>query len=66
VANVSDLKGEPRRRERDLGPILAGSKTLNRLELGDPATAALDRYQKIVLSPEKVDRWRVEMFVQHA
>ena len=66
VAKVSDLSGEHRRRERDLGHILASSKTLNRLEHGRPETAANDRYKKLVLQPQRVDRWLVDMFLQHA
>jgi hypothetical protein len=41
-----DLTGDKRERARDKGHPLAGSSTLNRLELATPKTAATDRYKK--------------------
>ncbi|MCG8371545.1 MAG: transposase, partial [Proteobacteria bacterium] len=51
-----DLTGEARERERDRGYPLAGSSTLNRLELGTPAAAAADRYKRISADPAALDR----------
>jgi hypothetical protein len=51
-----DLTGERRERERDRGYPLAGSSTLNRLELSTPESAAGDRYKR---SPRTPLRWIV-------
>ena len=58
-----DVTGEWRARERDRGHALAGSSTLNRLELGTPEAAATHRYQKIVANCEAIDALLVELFV---
>ena len=58
-----DVTGESRARERDRGHPLAGSSTLNRLELGTPEAAATHRYQKIVANCEAIDALLVELFV---
>ena len=58
-----DVTGEARVRERDRGHPLAGSSTLNRLELGTPEAAATHRYQKIVADPEAIDALLVELFL---
>ena len=50
-----DLTGQSRRRERDRGHALAGSSTLNRLELGTLLEADEDRYKKVVASTEQID-----------
>ena len=52
-----DLTGAERLRERDRGKPLAGKSTLNRLELAPAWADANSRYQKIVVDPEKVDRF---------
>jgi len=57
-----DLTGEGRDRERDRGYPLAGSSTLNRLELGTPEAAASDRYKKIAADPAALDRLLVDLF----
>ena len=49
-----DLSGERRVRERDRGHPLAGSSTLNRLELGTPEQARQDRYKRIVADTERI------------
>ena len=43
LVGKSDVTGERRVRDRDKGCPLAGSSTLNRLELSDPASAAGSR-----------------------
>ena len=58
-----DPKGRGRR-ERDRGHGLAGSRTLNRLELSVPAAAAGDRYRRIGLNHEAVDRLLVDVFLE--
>ncbi len=60
----SDLKGVNRVRARDRGCPLAGSSTLNRLELGGAEAAASDRYKRIAADPLAMDRLLVEMFVE--
>ena len=59
-----DLTGEGRERERDRGYPLAGSSTLNRLELGTPEAAAVDRYKKIAADPAALDRLLVDLFLE--
>jgi len=58
-----DLLGA-RRGERDRGHGLAGSRTLNRLELSRPETAGRDRYRRISLDHEAVDRLFVDVFLE--
>ena len=57
------LDGQSRRRERDRGYALAGSSTLNRLELGTPLEADEDRYKKVVASTEQIDDLLVDLFL---
>ena len=59
-----DLTGEHRERARDQGYPLAGSSTLNRLELGTPGSAAGDRYKKIAADPQALDRLLVDLFLE--
>lgn len=59
-----DLTGKDRERERDKGRPLAGSSTLNRLELTTPESAAADRYKKIAADPASLDRLLVEVFIE--
>lgn len=59
-----DLTGEDRERKRDQGHPLAGSSTLNRLELTTPQTAASDRYKKIAADPESFDRLLVDLLIE--
>ena len=63
AAGCADVTGEHRERERDRGHALAGSSTLNRLELGDPATAKCDRYKKIVADGGMIDTLLVDLFL---
>jgi hypothetical protein len=59
-----DLTGEDRERERDRGYPLAGSSTLNRLELSTPDSAAGDRYKKIAADPQALDHLLVDLFLE--
>ena len=60
-----DPEGRDRLHRRDRGKALAGTSTLNRLELGSPGSIpANDSYKKIVIDPLKAERYFVEMFLQ--
>lgn len=59
-----DLTGEARERERDRGYPLAGSSTLNRLELTTPQSAAGDRYKRIAADASELDRLLVDLFLE--
>ncbi len=63
VVGKRDPTGEKRVRERDRGKPLAGKSTLNRLEWGVLDEASEDRYRRIAVSPEAVDRFFVEVFL---
>src|SRR5512136_2062172 len=65
LVGKADPEGRDRVREQDKGKALAGKSTLNRLELtpSDP-TAAEQRYKKIIMKPEKIDRLFVDVFLQ--
>jgi hypothetical protein len=56
--------GNSRARERDQGKALAGKSTLNRLELTKAEVQDDERYKKIVIDTEAVDRMLVEVFLQ--
>ena len=60
----ADVTGQSRLRERDRGHPLAGSSTLNRLELGTPEQAEKDRYKRIVADPERLDALLVDVFLE--
>ena len=51
----SDLTGAKRARARDREYALAGSSTLNRLEVGSPETARDHRYRKVAADEAKLD-----------
>ena len=59
-----DPSGESRARERDRGQALAGKSTLNRLELTEAAVKEKERYKKIALDLEAVDRLLVQIFLE--
>lgn len=59
-----DVTGADRNRARDRGHALAGSSTLNRLELSTSALAAADRYKKVAADPQALDRLMVDVFVE--
>jgi hypothetical protein len=60
VVGKADPTGSDRRQKQDRGKPLAGKSTLNRLEWG---AVTRDRYRKITVDPEAVDRFFVEVFV---
>ena len=64
LAGKEDLTGEERVRARDTGNPLAGKSTLNRLELTRATVAREERYKKIALDTEAVDRALVEVFLE--
>jgi len=64
LAEKADPSGESRARERDQGKALAGKSTLNRLELTGEVVSEEERYKKIVMDQEAVDRMLVEVFLQ--
>jgi hypothetical protein len=59
----SDPTGESRRRQRDRGKALAGKSTLNRLEWGCAESAAEDRYRRVAVDTDAVDRFFVDVFL---
>jgi hypothetical protein len=64
LAEKPDPTGESRARERDRGKALAGKSTLNRLELTKAAVEEKERYKKIALDLEAVDRLLVKIFLE--
>jgi hypothetical protein len=65
LVGKKDPEGQDRVRTQDKGKALAGKSTLNRLELtpADP-TAAEQRYKKIIMNTEAIDRLFVDAFLQ--
>ena len=63
VVGKQDPTGQRRCRERDRGKPLAGKNTLHRLEWGTLTEAQADRYRRIAVSPEAVDRFFVDVFL---
>jgi len=65
LVGKEDPEGERRVRQRDKGKAMAGKSTLNRLEL-TPAepTAEEQRYKKIIMKGEQIDRLFVDIFLQ--
>ena len=64
LVGKKDLVGAKRVRERDQGFPLAGSSTLNRLELGTAEHAKVDRYKRISADPAAMDRLFVDLFIE--
>lgn len=64
LAEKPDATGESRVRDRDRGKALAGKSTLNRLELTKAEVTAGERYKKIALDLEAVDRLLVAVFLE--
>ena len=64
LVGKADPTGEKRPRERDRGCPLAGSSTLNRLELGEPKDAAGDRYCRIAADAGALDDVLLDMFLE--
>jgi len=63
LVDKDDPNGEDRRRARDQGMALAGKSTLNRMELGAQQKGEQERYKKIILDDEAVDRLLVDIFL---
>jgi hypothetical protein len=59
----SDPTGEDRKRARDRGHALAGKSTLNRLEWGLAQSAPADRYRRVAVDTDAVERFFVEIFL---
>jgi hypothetical protein len=59
----ADPLGEKRHKASDRGKALAGKSTLNRLELTKADATSQERYKKIVMHEEKIDRWMVQVFI---
>ena len=64
ASGCADVTGERRRRARDREHALAGSSTLNRLELSVPGMAAGHRYKRIAADPAAIDALLVELFLE--
>ena len=64
IVGKEDPKGEHRRDQRDRGKALAGKSTLNRLELTEQEVSAGERYKKIAMDSDAVDRVPVDIFLQ--
>jgi hypothetical protein len=64
LADKPDPTGESRARKRDQGKALAGKSTLNRLELTQAQVKENERYKKIALHTEAVDRLLVDIFLE--
>jgi hypothetical protein len=63
MVGKSDPKGEHRYERQNRGKALAGKSTLNRLELTKANASAAERYKKIVMKPEAIDRMMVDQFL---
>jgi hypothetical protein len=64
IVGKEDPKGEHRREKRDRGKALAGKSTLNRLELTKKEVSPEERYKKIAVNTDAVDRVMVDVFLQ--
>ena len=64
LAEKADPTGESRARQRDQGKALAGKSTLNRLELTGAVVEEDERYKKVALDADAVDRMLVAVFLQ--
>lgn len=60
VVGKTDPTGQDRRQQQDRGKPLAGKSTLNRLEWG---MVTQDRYRKITVDTQAVDRFFVQAFL---
>lgn len=59
----ADPLGERRRQASDRGKALAGKCTLNRLELTEAEVSGQERYKKITMDGDEIDRWMVDAFL---
>ncbi len=63
AVDKADPLGTNRRQAGDWGKALAGKSTLNRLELTGAEVGDQERYKKIAMDGDKIDRWMVDAFV---
>jgi len=64
LSGKRDPLGTDRRQASDRGKPLAGKSTLHRLEWGLASQAKTDRYRRIALDTEAVDRLLVDLFLE--
>jgi hypothetical protein len=64
LAGKRDPEGHDRRMERDQGKPLAGKSTLNRLELTKANVGQQERYCKIGMDTDAIDRLLVDIFLE--
>jgi hypothetical protein len=64
VVGKSDPTGQGRKKESDRGKALAGKSTLNRLELTLAGATSAQRYKKIEMDAQAVEKYFVEVFLQ--
>jgi len=63
AVDKADPLGTNRRQAPDRGKALAGKSTLNRLELTGAEVSGQERYRKIAMDGDQIDRWMVDAFV---
>jgi hypothetical protein len=64
LVGKEDPEGNDRVRPQDRGKAMAGKSTLNRMELTSAQATASERYKKIIMKPEDIDRHFVTVFLQ--
>ena len=64
LVGKEDPEGNDRLRPQDKGKAMAGKSTLNRMELTSAQATASERYKKIIMKPEDIDRHFVTVFLQ--
>jgi hypothetical protein len=64
LVGKGDPEGNDRVRPQDKGKAMAGKSTLNRMELTSAQATASERYKKIIMKPEDIDRHFVTVFLQ--
>jgi len=64
LADTKDITGQSRKHERDKGIPLAGSSTLNRLELSVETDPQHDRYKKFAVNNEAVEDFFIDQFIE--
>ncbi len=64
LAEKRDPEGRGRKQERGRGKALAGKSTLNRRELTRADATKQERYAKIVMDSDAIDRLLVEVFLE--
>lgn len=63
LADCRDVTGQSRKHKRDKGVPLAGSSTLNRLELSAEADPVHDRYKKFGINTDAVESFFIDQFI---